>query len=164
MRAKEILGRDLRPEESTMTAVAAVLNQKDVAIIGTCACIPIPEESTWKARWFCSVRNFLFRISLIKGSNGILFTNRKVFEEIGGYDEDKSTFEHIDLVRRALAHGSKWIYLQDVYVQISMRRYEHNGYLKTLFWWSIEALRYKLGLKSRKWVEAGILKKKKRGG
>lgn len=162
MRAKEMLVRELKPDESTMTAIAAVLNQDEVAIVGTCACVP--REQNWKAHSFCLIRNFLFRVGLIKGSNGILFISPKLFKEIGGYDENRNTFEHIDLIKRALAHRAEWIYLQDVYVQISMRRYELNGYLKTLLWWFIEAIRYKLGLKSRKWVEASTLEKEKRGG
>ena len=161
MRAREVLGRDLEPGESVMSVIATAINQKKVGLIGTCACLP--QEDNWKARSFCVIRNFLFRIGLIKGANGILSTGRKVFEETGGYDESRNTFEHIDLIKRALAQGARWIYLQDVYVRISMRRYEHNGYLKTLLWWAYEAIRYKLGFQSRKWTPANDFKKKKGG-
>jgi|AntAceMinimDraft_17_1070374.scaffolds.fasta_scaffold17168_2 hypothetical protein len=159
MIAREVLGRDLEPGESGMIAVAVAIEQNGMEIVGTCACVP--RENTWKARCFCGIRNFLFRMGLIKGSNGILFINSKLFKKIGGYDESKKTFEHINLIKRALAHEAKWIYLRDVYVRISMRRYENNGYFKTLFWWMFEAIRYKLGLQSREWIPASHLENRK---
>ena len=158
MKAKEVLGRELRPGESWVSAVSATLNQEEISIIGTCAAVS--QEKTQKAIWFCKIRNFLLRKGLIKGFNGIFFTNRKLFEMIGGYDENRDTFEHIDLIKRALASGARWVFLEDVYVELSMRRYETSGYLKTLFWWLIEAIRYKLGLHSRKWVPSSSLEKK----
>jgi len=116
-----------------------------------------------KARCFCKVRNFLFKMGWIKGFNGTLFISKELFEKVGGYDESKQTFEHIDLVKRTLAQGAKWIYLQDAYVRVSMRRYECQGYLKTILWWAYEAIRYKLGFQSRKWTPANDFEKKKGG-
>jgi len=158
MRAREILGRDLQSGESGVFAVAAAVSQSTLKIVGTCACAP--HENNWKAHCFCRVRNFLLKIGLIRCFNGALFISEDLFREINRYDEKKTTFEHVDLIKRALAHGGKWIYLRDVYVQISMRRYENNGYLKTLLWWLLEAIRDKTGLPSR-WTQASSLKKKK---
>ena len=161
MRARDVLGRDLKPGESKLSAIKAAMDQEGTGVVGTCACIP--QENNWKAHCVCRAKNFLFRIGLIKGANGILFISKGLFNRIGGYDESISTFEHADLIRRALAHGGKWIYLQDVYVEVSMRRYERNGYFKTLFWWAFEAIRYSLGLRSRKMASVSSLEKKQGG-
>lgn len=157
MKAREILGRDVEPGEWGAQVIAQAISGSRVPIIGTCACVP--QESSWRARLFCKIRNFLLQRCWIKGYNGILFINKVAFNQIGGYDEKRDTFEHIDLIKRALKVGARWVFVEDIFVAISMRRYEHQGYLKTLWWWTIEATRYKLGLPSRKLVPASKFKK-----
>ena len=130
---------------------------QSATVIGTYACVP--QEDNWKARCFCKIRNLFFRIGLIKGFNGALFTTQPLFEEIGGYNEERWTFEHADLIRRAIREGARWVFLADTYVAISMRRYETNGYLRTLLWWTWEFFRYKLHLRSRRWTLGGNLRK-----
>lgn len=158
MRAREILGRDLKPGESGIYAIVTALNRSAIKAIGTCDCAP--QENNWKAHCFCKTRNFLFRIGLIKGSNGILFVSEALSRAIGGYDKNKTAFEHIDFIKRALAHGGEWIYIRDICVLISMRRYENNGYLKTLLWWLLETIRDKTRLPFR-WIQVTSLRKKK---
>lgn len=137
--------------KSGMEEVAKEFKKSSFPIIGTCACCPFPNESNWKSLSLCWARNFLFRIGLMKGFNGVLFLSKGFFQELEGYDEKMGSFEHIDLIKRAVGQGAKWVFIKDAYVFVSMRRYERDGYLKILLWWGVEALRYKFGLRS-KWM------------
>lgn len=56
------------------------------------------------------------------------------------------------IFKLGIKKGAKFLFIEDADagVKISMRRYEEEGYLKTLWWWTIEAIRYQLNLRSRK--------------
>jgi GT2 family glycosyltransferase len=86
---------------------------------GTCDVAKVP---SWIERvWFLPMRDR--KRTDLDGAN--LITTRKLFQEIGGFDETLETAEDVDICARARKHGAR-IVLNNEF------RVHHEGYPKTL--------------------------------
>ncbi len=68
---------------------------------------------------------------LAYGAMGIL-VKREIFEKIGGFDEDVKLAEDMYFIRQASKIG-KFGIIRSTKIYITLRRFESDGYLKTLF-------------------------------
>ena len=68
---------------------------------------------------------------LAYGTMGIL-VKREIFEKIGGFDEDVKLAEDMYFIRQASKIG-KFGIIRSTKIYITLRRFESDGYLKTLF-------------------------------
>jgi len=112
--------------------IEEIIKHTNEPVIGTAKALP--EVQNFKAKMLTFIKNFLLKTGLCKGSNGIIFCPSETFKKSGGFDERLFVGEIHDFYKRALKH-SKYIYLDSCYVIPSLRRYEKEGYLKTLFFW-----------------------------
>jgi glycosyltransferase involved in cell wall biosynthesis len=75
-----------------------------------------------------------------------VFTTRKIYEETGGWDENRELGEEIDFQRRLLSQG-KLKLDNDSYVTTSPRRYIEKGYVRTTLYGVVGYIGY-----NTKWV------------
>ena len=66
---------------------------------------------------------------------GILICSKDVFVKINGFDKNKKIAEFFDFLKKAKESGAKYKLFTDCYGVTSMRRYEEQGYLKTIIFW-----------------------------
>lgn len=102
----------------------------------------LPYKGHWYDHLFFSMINTTF--GMIKGIRpsalGIcIISNKKVHNEIGGFDVDMSYFEDIDYVRRA-SRRQKFSFLSNVKVYTSIRRFEEKGTKSTMNLWILSFL------------------------
>lgn len=72
-----------------------------------------------------------------------LFTVRKLFNQVGGFDESLTTMEDIDLVKRIKQQASFKVI--DKYITTSARKYRQHGYYKVQAIFVLVVLMYLLG-------------------
>jgi len=94
------------------------------------SCHIIPDSLRWKHRFFYSLKNPLCKIFGI--SNGIFFCTRKTFYDHSGFPDGVG--EDGYLLRRIKRKG-KFLFLDET-VTSSVRRFEKEGYLSSLWYWS----------------------------
>ncbi|MCX6722205.1 MAG: glycosyltransferase [Candidatus Staskawiczbacteria bacterium] len=86
--------------------------------------------------FFC--KNWAHKLKIYKGViDGVFFCHRNVFEKVGGFDETKKIAEFKDFIERAEKLKVEYKLLKNCYAITSLRRYENNGYFRTLFFWLI---------------------------
>lgn len=94
------------------------------------------------------------------GGDQGLFMTRKVFNEVGGYDETLALMEDFNLFKRLKSNCTAWELIQQP-LKVSSRKYDNNGYLKVQLVNAFAVLAYQMGADTkwiRKWYE-GQLKK-----
>ena len=69
-----------------------------------------------------------------KTPNGTSFIRKDIFNKIKGYNENIRIGEDTELIKKAAKHGKIKI-ITDSHILTSMRRFEKNGYIKTLSSW-----------------------------
>lgn len=106
-----------------------------------------PRPANFRSRLFMAIKNMAFCLGLYKGTNGIIFCKRKLFEKAGGFDESLIKAEDRRFVYSALRHG-KYTFLKSAYVSTSMRRFEKAGYFTVPFYWIRQWLLEKTGRKN----------------
>lgn len=105
-------------------------------IIGICKGYPM--EKNRKAKSLIATKNIFLRPFII--SNGIIFCNRELYHKVGGFNEEFKRHEDSRFIQEcikytALSRKNRYIYLKTTHVEISMRRFEKEGYTKTIFGW-----------------------------
>jgi glycosyltransferase involved in cell wall biosynthesis len=109
-------------------------NSNVVAV--TCPIRVYPDEETLKDLIFHKLINLSTKWSIslgfIIGRGECQFVRRTTFESVRGYDENIIVGEDGDLFHRLKKLG-KIVYLNDVCVHHSPRRFRNQGYLKVIF-------------------------------
>lgn len=80
------------------------------------------------------------------GVGSDLYTTRKIFEALGGFDEKKLFWEDVDYIQRAIKIGAKYKILRKPKVYISVRRFDLLGrkeFLRETFKGTLYALKTK---------------------
>lgn len=101
-----------------------------------------PREKSLRARIFVLLWNLLIsfssKIKIVHVSGeSTLAVKREVFFRVGGFREDLSAFEDIDIGLR-ISRIKPVVLAKDCFAIASLRRFEREGYLKwTLIWLSI---------------------------
>jgi glycosyltransferase involved in cell wall biosynthesis len=85
-------------------------------------------------QWVYSLKNFLHRWSLHRGSSGVILCWKKHFICAGGFDERLEVRENSELIRRLLSFGT-YRYIPNVTATTSMRRYDQRGFGRVLWLW-----------------------------
>ena len=65
---------------------------------------------------------------------------RKIFEKIGGYNPKLIAGEDFDLYRRIVKNSGKILFSKKILINESPRRFRKYGYLKTLWFWTLNSL------------------------
>lgn len=106
-----------------------------------------PDKKSKRGRIIFFCKNWAHKLKIYKGViDGIFFCHREVFKKVGGFDETKKIAEFKDFIERAEKLKVEYKLLKNCYAVTSLRRYEKNGYFRTLFFWLIWMVLYFLGL------------------
>lgn len=94
------------------------------------------DEGRFKGKIFFFFKNWIHRLRIYQGvAAGVLVCHKDIFLRTGGFDKDKKIGEFLDFIKRAKKNGADYRVFTDCYAITSMRRYEKQGYIRTLFFW-----------------------------
>jgi len=94
----------------------------------------LPDVRHLKYKLIYGLKNLVHRISLHRGSSGVILCWKKHFMQSGGFDERLEVRENSELIRRLLRFG-KYKYLGQVDATTSMRRYDQRGCRRMVWLW-----------------------------
>lgn len=124
---------------------------KDKSAAIACYVSAFPEEIMLKDKIFYFFHNqyvaFLNLIGLGMGRGECQIVRRSMFERVGGYNSSIVAGEDFDLYRR-ISKIAPVKFCRNIVVLESPRRFRKYGYLKTLFFWGLNALTVMLFNKS----------------
>ena len=83
---------------------------------------------------------FLNFIGVGMGRGECQIIRRNVFDEVNGYNSKLVGGEDFDLYRRITKHHHKILYSTKIVIKESPRRFRKYGYLKTLWYWTLNSL------------------------
>ena len=110
------------------------------AAAGTC--LAKIKEKNFRSKLLFGIKNLIHRLNLYKGfTDGVLFCKKDLFLKVKGFDPEKKVAEFHDFMLRARNFGVLYKFLANCYVVTSARRFEKQGYLKTILFW----LKWKIG-------------------
>lgn len=102
-----------------------------------------PEQTYFKDKMFYGFFNKYFKflniIGLGMGRGECQIVKKSSFIKVEGYNSTIAAGEDFDLYRRIASFG-KVIFADDLVIFESPRRFRKNGYFKTIFWWTLNAL------------------------
>ena len=93
----------------------------------------LPDSNHWKDRVYFEAEDMLFKLSkffwpVITARN--LYITRKIFNMVGGFNENIAVGEDQELVHRILGNGGKLIFLKKVKLHTSARRVIKDGRIR----------------------------------
>ncbi len=95
-----------------------------------------PDTQSFLYSFFFFIKNTVHRLGLYKGAlGGLMFFDKQLFHDIGGYAENMAVDEIYEISRRARANGAKYILVKDSFAYTSMRRFEKYGPINMLMFW-----------------------------
>lgn len=111
------------------------LKREHGKVIGICK--GYPQEKNWKALGLITLKNILCKPVI---SNGMIFCDRDFYHRLSGFNEERKRHEDGNFIRRGFrdiifSRKGKYIYLTNAHVTISMRRFEKQGYRRTILEW-----------------------------
>jgi glycosyltransferase involved in cell wall biosynthesis len=107
---------------------------KNMNIIGSF--IGKDEKKSIKSVVFFFFKNLIYRLRIHEGATaGTVFCSKEIFLKTGGFNKNKGVAEIQDFIIRAQEVGAKYRLITSHRAITSMRRYEKNGYLKTIWFW-----------------------------
>lgn len=109
---------------------------KDARVVGA-TCHIMPEHGTFFEKSFFKFYNILIQATAMfkPHARGEFFAVRKgKFMQIGGFDETLPCMEDHDLAHR-LSNLGKFVFINDLTVYESMRRFKKKGFLKVVGTW-----------------------------
>ena len=124
------LDADTTLEPMALKTIARNFTKKDA--VGTLK--GRPDADNWQYRLIYACKNFTHSSSLHAGSSGVIVCWRKLFMEIGGFDEGLEVRENSDLIYRLKRFG-RYKYLGEVAATTSMRRYHQRGFTQMIWLW-----------------------------
>ncbi len=102
------------------------------------------EEELLRDRIFYFLHNnyvkLLNAIGVGMGRGECQIVRTKVFRELGGYNAKFAAGEDFDLYRRIAKNGYKIEFSEKLLIMESPRRFRKYGYLKTIWFWTLNAL------------------------
>jgi glycosyltransferase involved in cell wall biosynthesis len=102
-----------------------------------------PEEVLLKDKIFYFLHNnyvhFLNLIGLGMGRGECQIVRRTTFQDVSGYNDNIAAGEDFDLFRRISKIG-KIKFIRDLLIYESPRRFRKYGYIKTIFYWTLNSL------------------------
>lgn len=111
----------------------------DAEVVGA-TCRIMPEQGTFAERTFFSLYNNLIRITakFRPHSRGeFLAVRKRKFVKVGGFDESLPCLEDHDLAYR-LSKLGRFVFINDLTVYESMRRFREKGFAKVVGTWVID--------------------------
>ena len=109
-----------------------------------CKIRAFPKEELFKDKIFYFIHNnyvrFLNMIRVGMGRGECQIISRTMFEKVGGYNPLLAAGEDFDIYRRIAKNKGKIHFADDLIIYESPRRYRKYGYLKTLWYWTINAI------------------------
>ncbi len=136
---------DCKPKdlEYFLMYILALNDNSDFDAIA-CSVSAFPSEELFIDKVFYFFHNnyvrFLNMIGVGMGRGECQIVKHKMFEKIGGYNSQLAAGEDFDLYRRISKNKGKIYFAKDLVVYESTRRYRKYGYLKTLWYWTINSL------------------------
>lgn len=110
----------------------ALLEMKEKKLdIATCFITPLSTNPIYKIG--CFLTNYYFLLNSIFSPHAggyCIFTRKEIHEKIHGFDETLILGEDHDYVKRASKFG-KFGYIRNAKIQVSIRRFEEEGLMKT---------------------------------
>jgi Predicted glycosyltransferases len=137
------INADVLLEKKWLKEMLEAFNDENV--IAACGLIK-PYENTLKARIFSLLWNLFIRIMFLihfphtSGECSII-VKKEYFNKIGGFNENLSAFEDVDLGLRLSKFG-KIKLMKNCYTIASLRRFEREGYLKWIIIWLLIGIYY----------------------
>jgi hypothetical protein len=132
--------------ESFLTTITAFANQTGLYAHAAALACPVhinPTERTPFDAAFHGVYNAWVRLinmtRIGAGRGECQVVRRAVFESVGGYRAELAAGEDFDLFAR-IATRARVMYAHDLLVHESPRRFRRFGYLRILYWWTVNAL------------------------
>jgi len=104
----------------------------------------VPHRMRYQA--LCILRDRVSRVFGIYGMGSSFFVRRKVFNDVGGFDQEINE-EGVDMSKKLRKYGR--LVMLDEIVQTSARRYEQSGFFKTLCVWGFTIALSLLGVHAR---------------
>jgi glycosyltransferase involved in cell wall biosynthesis len=127
------LDADTVPEPQFLQELNTFLSKPNRYSVGTVSLLPDPD--TRKARlWF---RFYDYGHVLTKASYSISIVRRSVFPPVR-FNEALVTGEDLNVIRQALVFGN-FFFMWTGSVRTSTRRFDREGWWRTLFYWTIVA-------------------------
>jgi len=83
---------------------------------------------------------FLNILGVGMGRGECQIVRREMFEKVGGYNPHLVASEDFDLYRRITKNGGKILFSRKILINESPRRFRKYGYLKTLWYWTLNSL------------------------
>ena len=122
-----------------------IANWKDSGVDAiACSVRAFPTEELLKDKIFYFIHNnyvqLLNTIGVGMGRGECQIIRRSMFEKVCGYNSMLVAGEDFDLYRRISKNKGKIHFADDLVICESPRRYRKYGYLKTLWFWSINSL------------------------
>jgi glycosyltransferase involved in cell wall biosynthesis len=109
-----------------------------------CKVRAFPKEELLRDKIFYSIHNnyvkFLNVIGVGMGRGECQIIRREMFEKVCGYNSLLAAGEDFDLYRRISKNKGKICFAKELIIYESTRRYRKYGYLKTLWYWTINSL------------------------
>ncbi|MFH1246950.1 MAG: glycosyltransferase [Candidatus Micrarchaeota archaeon] len=126
------------------------MQNKNAVVVG---CKVMPHPINFLEKIVFEFFNLILHSSILHGAtfsgNAVGYT-KKVFEKLGGFDEQRVASEDHDLSNRASRKG-KAIFLNNLTVLTSNRRIENLGLLLVIGGWAKTTLFYLLGVRRKKY-------------
>lgn len=98
-----------------------------------------PDNNKIRAKVMMGLKNLMITVFFfVPTSNGIIFCSRKMYEQLGGFDESLKQQEDGKFIRAGARKG-KFRFIKNAYVISSMRRYEKYGYIGIPLYWIKES-------------------------
>lgn len=96
-----------------------------------------PDNKKIRYKLFFLWKNTLHRFGLFHGVlGGLLFFDAALFREIGGFDDSLKVNEFADIIARARHAGGRYRYIRSCTAETSMRRFERQGFVRSLLFWT----------------------------
>lgn len=121
-------------KDAVSTLVASIKKKKQATnkqMVGTIK--TIPDKNGARARLLALIKNTARHFKL---ASHVIYCEREIFEKSNGFDESLEVGKHDDgeFVRRTSKLG-KFKCIDNTYALTSMRRFENQGYLKSIAYW-----------------------------
>jgi glycosyltransferase involved in cell wall biosynthesis len=109
-----------------------------------CKVRAFPDEERAKDRLFYFLHNDYVRllnaIGVGMGRGECQIVRRNVFQNVAGYNPMLVAGEDFDLYRRIVKSGGKIKFARNIIIYESPRRFRKYGYLRTLWYWTINSI------------------------
>ncbi len=111
----------------------AIKTKNHEKVIGTVA--GAPEKGGIIVKICFRIANFITARNKVHAPGGVMLMNRKIFEDIGGFNETLPQGTSTDLILRAIESGAEYICINRPRATTSIRRFEKRGIILQMLDW-----------------------------